>query len=244
MTRARSSSLASTSRAKAGTRAPRLAASISLLRDHYGRMALLSPTDPFELLLWEYAAYLTDDADRAAAFALLRKRVGTAPKEIAAAPPEVLDAVCRAGGAIAFRVRAQRMHDVAVRVLERFDSDLAPVLKRPYLEARKVLKTFPAIGPPGADKILLLTGARAILALDSNALRVLLRLGYGVEHRSYGASYASAQKAATAELESSIKSMREASALLRRHGQVVCRRIDPHCPVCPLRETCAFARVR
>ena len=136
------------------------------------------------------------------------------------------------------------MHDVAVRVIERFDSDLVPVLKRPYLEAPKVLETFPAIGPPGADKILLLTGARAILALDSNALRVLLRLGYGVEHRSYGASYASAQKAATAELEASVKSMREASVLLRHHGQQLCRRSDPHCPVCPLRERCAFAKVK
>lgn len=236
--------MASTSKRKAPKRSTRLAASIGLLRDHNGRAGTVSPTDPFELLLWEYVAYLTDDAARAAVFDLLRRRVGTTPSEVAAASPVVLQAICRAGGAIAFKARADRIHDVAVRGIERFEGTLAPLLKRPYLEARKILKTFPSIGPPGADKILLLTGAHAVLALDSNALRVLLRLGYGVEHKTYGASYASAQKAAAAELEASVKSMREASVLLRHHGQQLCRRSDPHCLVCPLRERCAFAKVK
>ncbi|MEO8501473.1 MAG: hypothetical protein ABI565_11205, partial [Vicinamibacteria bacterium] len=68
--------MASTSKAKARGGRTRLAASIGLLRDHYGRLGTVAPVDPFELLIWEYVAYLTDDADRAAAVDLLRKRVG------------------------------------------------------------------------------------------------------------------------------------------------------------------------
>ncbi len=217
---------------------------VRVLGDRYGAPRSLAPTEPFELLLWEYVAYLTDDADRAAAFAGLARSVGTRPDEIASAPLSTLESACRAGGAIAFKLRAQRMGAVALCVLDRFQGDLKPVLRLPYAEARRVLKTFPAIGPPGADKILLLTGARKILALDSNALRVLLRLGYGEEVRSYQASYASAQKAAMAELPGTIRGLQKASLLLRRHGQETCRRNDPRCHSCPLQATCAFGKVK
>lgn len=205
------------------------------LARHYGATRSLAPTDPFELLIWEYVAYLTDDADRAAAFAALRERVGLDPVALAAASPAALEAVCRSGGSIAWKARAGRIHDVAVRVRDKFDGTLAPVLRLPYLESRRVLTTFPAIGPPGADKILLLTGAHRVLALDSNALRVLLRLGYGVEHKSYTASYASAQKAGALELPRSLPAFRNASLILRRHGQELCRRAAPICALSPPR---------
>jgi endonuclease III len=230
-------------RAKPGQRAS-LTIGLSRLERHYGRVLSLAPAHPFELLIWEYVAYLTDDADRAAAFLMLKKRVGTDPTALAEASPAVLEAICRAGGAIAFNLRAQRIHDVAVRVRDRFKASLDSVLRLPYPEARRILKTFPAIGPPGADKILLLTGAHKILALDSNALRVLLRLGYGDERKSYSASYASAQKAALEELPRSVRALQKASLLLRRHGQELCRRTDPRCPICPLRDHCAFARLK
>ncbi len=221
-----------------------LADSCRLLSRHYGPPRSLAPLDPFELLIWEYVAYLTDDADRASAFAALAKRVGKDPASVAAASPAVLEAVCRSGGAIGFRLRAARIHDVAVRVRDRFSGTLRDVVREPYPEARRILRTFPAIGPPGADKILLLSGAHPVLALDSNALRVLLRLGLGQEHKSYAASYASAQKAAMSELPRSIPALRKASLLLRRHGQELCRRTDPACPSCPLRQGCNFARLK
>jgi len=211
---------------------------------HYGVVRWPGPTDPFELLIWEYVAYLTDDADRAATFAMLRKRTGTGPEALAAASPAVLQAVCRAGGSIAWKARADRIHDVAVRVRDRFAGSLADVLRLPYPEARRTLKTFPSIGPPGVDKILLLTGAQAVLALDSNALRVLLRLGYGQEHKSYGASYNSAQKAAMAALPRTVPALQKASLLLRRHGQELCKTVDPRCPMCPLRDVCNFAKLK
>ncbi len=235
--------MASSSSSKAGT-AGTLAESVRRLGRHYGAARWPGPIDPFELLIWEYVAYLTDDADRAAAFAALGKRVGLDPSALSAASPAILGAVCRSGGAIAWRLRAERIHDVAVRVRDEFGGTLAPLLRLPYSEARRILKTFPAIGPPGADRILLLTGAHRTLALDSNALRVLLRLGYGVQHESYAASYASAQKAAMTELPLTIPALRKASLLLRRHGQELCRRTDPRCPSCPLREVCPFAKVK
>jgi hypothetical protein len=62
----------------------------------------------------------------------------------------------------------------------------------------------PGIGPPGADRVDLLTGSRAVLALDANGLRVLARLGYGDPSRSYAASYRLAQEAAGARLPATV----------------------------------------
>jgi endonuclease III len=134
------------------------------------------------------------------------------------------------------------MRDVATTVRDTWRGSLRSVLRLPYDKARQALKAFPSIGPPGADKILLLTGARPVLALDSNALRVLLRLGYGREHKSYAASYASAQAAAMEALPRSVPALTRAFLLLQRHGKELCRRSSPRCTICPIRGTCPFGR--
>jgi endonuclease III len=213
---------------------------IKALGRHYGPTRSLAPKDPFQMLMWEYVAYLTDDPKRAAAFAELKSTVGLRPAEIAAAPLPVLGSVARRGGSIAPALRATRMRDVAITVRDKWRGSLRSVLKLPYAEARRALKAFPSIGPPGADKILLLTGARPILALDSNALRVLLRLGYGREDKNYAKSYASAQASAMAVLPKTIPSLRSAFLLLQHHGRELCRRNHPSCTVCPLRSSCPF----
>lgn len=221
-----------------------MSASLSQLIDtlgrRYGPQRSLAPKDPFQLLMWEYVAYLADEKKRAAAFAGLNSTVGLKPAEVAAAPLPVLAAIARLGGSIAAAQRAAKMHDVAITVRDKWRGSLRGVLRLPYAQARRALKAFPSIGPPGADKILLLTGARAVLALDSNALRVLLRLGYGREHKNYATSYASAQEAAMAELSNTVPALRNAFLLLRRHGQELCRRNHPSCAICPLRSACPF----
>jgi endonuclease III len=213
---------------------------IETLRRHYGPQRSPAPKDPFHLLLWEHVAYLADDATRGEAFAALKRRVGLDPEKVAAAPLPVLAEIARIGGSIAVPQRASRMREVAETVLHKWDGSIRPVLKLPYVEARRKLKAFPSIGPPGADKILLLAEAQPVLALDSNALRVLLRLGYGKEQKSYAASYAGAQAAAMAELPRTIPALTEASLLLQRHGRELCRRNNPGCPACPVRPSCPF----
>src|SRR5262249_14962271 len=95
---------------------------------------------------------------------------------------------------------------------------------------------------PGAEKILLFALHQPILALDSNGLRVLLRLGYGTEERSYAATYRSVQDAASAQLSSDPAALIQAHLLLRRHRQEICRRSDPCCAACPLSDECPSSR--
>jgi endonuclease-3 len=81
-------------------------------------------------------------------------------------------------------VSAEKLLTIANITYEEFDSDLQTTLKKPLPEAKKALKRFPSIGDPGAEKILLFTRSYPVMALDSNALRVLCRVGFADEQKS------------------------------------------------------------
>jgi endonuclease III len=194
--------------------------------------------DPFALVLYENVAYLADDEKRERAFAALRRKTGLSPEGVAAAPREVLLGITKEGILAADRV--DRLREIAAIALESLGGDLSEVVRRPTKEAMKALRKFPSIGVPGAEKILLFCGRLPVLALESNGLRVLLRLGYGREEKSYSASYASVQRAARAELPARCAPLVEAHLLLRRHGQETCRRTTPLCDRCTVSRDCAY----
>ena len=194
--------------------------------------------DAYRLLLWEQVAYLGNDENRRAAFTLLQTTIGTDPRFILDASDESLRVVTRRGGAIAFVERAERLRAIADRVMSVWNGDLDQVLTRPFAEARKELTKYPSIGEPGAERILLLCGAHAVLALESNSLRVLHRLGFSRERKQWAAMYREAQEAAELELPRTIAARRIAYLLLRQHGETLCRRTRPRCLECPLRPDC------
>src|SRR5262249_37058206 len=99
------------------------------------------------------------------------------------------------------------------------------------------------IGEPGAEKILLFSGQHPFLAPDSNALRVLTRLGFLPDDPNYARSYAAARKVADVHIPARINRRIEAHELLRRHGQEICRRARPLCGECPLEKLCPSANL-
>jgi endonuclease-3 len=218
-----------------------LAKQLQALEKLYGRVQAPPATGPLELILWENVAYLTTDARRAAAFKALRAKVGTTAARILKVDPRRLHEALALGGILPAQ-RVGKLLKTAELVEQRFGGDLDAVLRLPPAQAMKALRTFPGIGEPGAEKILLFTGVLPVLAVESNGLRVLLRLGYGAEKKSYSATYRSAQAAAARELAEDCRTLQRSHLLLRRHGQELCRRSAPRCPECPLSDGCAFAR--
>jgi len=214
---------------------------IARLKKFYGVPKPPQVTDPFEQLLWENVAYLLDDEKRAQAFSALTETVGTRPQDILKAKAEKLLAVARMGGMFPEQ-RVQRLRQCAEIVQILLKNDLDSVLNESLAQARKTLKRFPTIGDPGADKILMIAGKYPVFGLESNGLRVLLRLGFAQEQKSYSASYRAVQQAIADQLPKDCKSLVVAHQLLRQHGQELCRRSQPHCDECPLRSSCAFAQ--
>jgi len=217
-----------------------LARVVAILRKFYGDPEPPPVTDPFEQILWENVAYLADDQKRGRAFSGLRKTVGTSPEDILKAKPEKLLAVTRMGGIVP-ELRAQRLRQCAEIVQILLKGKLDEVLDESLAQAKKTLRRFPTIGEPGAEKILMFAGKYPVLGLESNGLRVLLRLGFAQEQKNYAASYRAAQNALSDQLPEDCESLVAAHQLLRRHGQELCKRSRPLCDECPLRASCAFA---
>ena len=115
------------------------------------------------------------------------------------------------------------------------------VIQEPLESAKKALQSFPGIGVPGAEKILLFSGQQALLAPDSNGLRVLVRLGFVREQKTYARTYAACSTIAK-NLPAQPRAMQEAHLLLRQHGRTLCKRNNPHCSECPLAPSCAYAK--
>ncbi len=212
---------------------------IDRLAQLYGEPAPPSVTEPFAMILLENIAYLANDAKRAQAFAELRDKVGLTPKDIRKAKDGVLLAI--AGKGIVPETTVEKLRRAAEIALDSFADDLGPSLDKPLAAAKKDLRKFPAIGEPSAEKILLFNRRHALLALESNGLRVLVRLGYAPEHRNYSTMYKQMQRALAPQLPASCDALIRAHQLLRQHGQELCKRTTPLCESgCPLRADCAF----
>ena len=210
---------------------------LAALEKQYGAPSKPVPRTPLQWILWENVAYLVDDAKRLRAFETLRKTVGLTAEALEAASREALLAVTRLGG-MHPEARVDKLKDIAAIAREHGGKGLESVLELSPAAARKVLGLFPGIGKPGADKILMACGVATELALESNGLRVLLRLGYGKAAGSYAASYRSVQSAIADQRRAESGWALRAHLLLRLHGKRVCKQNAPDCDACPLAKGC------
>lgn len=214
------------------------------LRAAIAKLAPLYPqgrplTDPLAILVWENVGYLIDDARRAALFAEFEQRIGLTAHAIANAPMPVLTEIAKRGG-MAPQQRAERLKEIGALAIVKCDGDLTRALKAlPLAKARSLLKRFPSVGDPGADRILLFARIAPVPALDSNGLRALVRLGFVTEEKSYGQTYKSAVAVLARDGQAGFDWLKRAYLVLREHGKALCKRSAPICEPCPLDRTCA-----
>lgn len=216
-----------------------LSKTIKSLARHYGEPDPPVSRDPFELVLYENVIYMGTDDKRAAAFAALKKKIGTRPKQLLDASNHALLEITKMGSIVPV-ASAKKLRLIAELGHYIFKDDVTSILKLPPKDAKKGLMKFPSIGEPAAEKILLFCGAHPVLGMDSNALRVLLRLGYGEEKKSYSATYKSVQAAVASELPHSCEDLIPVLQLLRQHGKELCKTNNPHCDECPVRLRCDY----
>src|SRR2546426_6141768 len=123
-------------RDKAAVAKNTLVDSVLKLEAHYGAPGPPPTTDPFEMIVWENAAYLVDDTRRRTVFELLRRKVGMVPEAIAAAPLEKLAAVIETGG-MRPAMRAGKLRTAAALALEIGLARLREAVRSSPAEARK-----------------------------------------------------------------------------------------------------------
>jgi endonuclease-3 len=165
------------------------------------------------------------------------------PKAVHNTPDAVLLPLAERGG-MRPETRVFRWREIARITLEQFGGNLDSVLTLPYAEARRALKLFPNIGEPGAEKILLLCGVASGLPLESNGLRVLIRIGYGRQQKDYGRTYRSVQDDLAPDFPTAAAPLTDAFLLLRTHGKSLCKDKEPLCSKCPVATGCDHAAQR
>jgi endonuclease III len=217
-----------------------LSSLLERLKKLYGEPVPPPVTEPFAMILWENVAYLANDSRRAEAFDELRTKVGLTPAAIRKAKDSLLLSIASKGIVPARTV--EKLRTAAEIARHCFHDDLRSILEKPLAAAKKDLRKFPAIGEPAAEKILLFNQRFPILAMDSNALRVLVRIGYAPEHDNYSTTYKHMQRALALELPKDSEALIRPYQLLRQHGQELCKRNSPSCKQCPLRPDCAYFR--
>ena len=211
------------------------------LERHYGVQQPGWPVEPYDFIVWWHCGYPASDAACARGWAALTGAMGIAPRDLLEAGIPKLSRLLAPGGMVP-ELRALRLLEIARRVQDECGGDLRAALAGPLAQARKLLKKFPNIADPGADRILLFAGLAPIAAVPSNCPYVLVRILHGKERENYGVTYREAQQYIDSGTAATLDSRSRAYLLLKRHGQEVCKAKKPKCDVCPVRDECCMFR--
>lgn len=210
------------------------------LESFYGEQGVGWPTDPYLFLVWWHCGYPPSEERCRRGWEALKAAIGVSPWDLTSARSAKLARALKAGGMVP-GLRAARLRSIAKRTREEFAGNLRSALQElSEAEARKVLKTFPGIGAPGADRILLFDGLAPVAAVPSNNPHVLVRIALGRKPAGYAAAYAQAQQLIDAQLPPTIAARSRAYLLLQQHGRELCKRQNPQCTGCPVSRRCAY----
>ena len=216
-----------------------VAALLDQLEAFYGPQQPDWPTDPYLFRIWWHCGYPASDASCQKGWESLNRQIGTGLAQLLSAPMPKLSAALKPGGMVP-ELRAMRVKEIAARVKDEFGGDLRAALSGPLAKVRKLLKAFPNIADPGADRILLFAGTAPLAAVPSNCPHVLVRLMHGQEHENYGRTYREAQQLIEENIPATLDARTRAYLLLKRHGQDVCKRTKPKCDKCIVSSACAY----
>jgi endonuclease-3 related protein len=211
---------------------------LDALESFHGRQTPRWPTDPYPFLIWWHCGYPASEDRCTRGWESLNAAIGIEPEKLLTTASPKLAKALEPGGMIP-ELRAKRLKQIAERVQGL--GDLRATLTRlPLQKARALLKKFPGIADPGADRMLLFAAIVPIAAVPSSGPQVAVRIESGREGDTYDANYREAQEILTSQIANTFEARTRAYLLLQRHGQEVCKRTGPLCDTCPIAAGCAF----
>ncbi len=131
-----------------------------------------------------------------------------------------------------YNIKAARLHNLLGLVRERYDDSLENLFALPLPELREQLLAVKGIGPETADSIILYAAGKPIFVVDSYTQRILLRHNLIDETCDYHAL----QDLFMDNLPADVAMYNEYHALLVQTGKRFCKKSNPLCENCPLRE--------
>lgn len=148
---------------------------------------------------------------------------------------EVLAQAIRPSGC--FNLKAKRVKGFVAVLMEDFDGDLQAMLSGPVPLARKRLLDIKGIGPETADCMLLYAGDRPSFVVDAYTRRIFSRHGWCRDAAPYEAlQTVCADNLKVEPLGRLVDYWQDYHAQLVVLGKEYCRRTNPRCDQCPIRE--------
>ena len=218
----------------------RLSQILNTLESFYGPQTAQWPTDAYQFLVWWHCGYPQSVERCTRGWESLNEKIGTSPKKLLEAPSSTLARALKSGGMIP-ELRAGRLKQIAQQVQQQFSGDLSTALKRlPLTQVRALLKKFPGIADPGADRIILFGRIAPVAAVPSSCPQVVVRIESGQPRETYNANYRDSQQIMQDQLADTFAARTRAYLLLQRHGHQVCKHSSPKCSICPIARSCTF----
>ena len=152
------------------------------------------------------------------------------PRALYDVPVEELEELIQPAGY--FHVKARRLRSLLEFIVEQYDGSLEAMFRTELSELRGRLLGVHGIGPETADSILLYAGGLPSFVVDAYTHRVFARHGW----IGFDADYHQIQDYSQGALPQDVQLYNEYHALLVRVGKDFCRKTNPKCAECPLRE--------
>jgi endonuclease-3 related protein len=200
------------------------------LFDIFGPQHWWPADSPFEVMVGAVLVQNTNWRNVEKAIDNLRQADLLEPHALADLPPDELEDLVRPTGY--FRVKARRLHNLLEFFVNRYDGSLEAMFATGVSSLREELLGVDGIGPETADSILLYAGKLPVFVVDTYTHRVLARHGW----IGFDADYHAIQDFFQSSLPDDVSLYNEYHALLVRVGKEYCRKSNPRCDRCPLRE--------
>jgi len=138
-----------------------------------------------------------------------------------------------------YNEKAKKLKNFARWLFSSYGGSLDLMFSRELWELRKELLTVKGLGEETVDSILLYAGNKNVFVVDAYTIRILSRLGLAQE----GWRYTDYQGFFMNYVERDLKIYNDYHAQIVRLGHLYCRKTNPLCKQCPLRELCNFANL-
>lgn len=208
---------------------------LEILREHFKNSSWLpSRRDPFETLIITIISQNTSDRNTAKAFNKLSKTFPITPKDLADAEIAKIEECLKVAGL--YRNKAKVIKEVSRIILEKFGGNLQTILAMPLEELRKTLMELPGVGPKTADVVLLFSGDKPTIPVDTHVKRVSKRLGLAPMEGDYEDVRKALQELYAADDYVDIH------VLLILLGRRYCKARNQLCHECPVNTLCPSAK--
>jgi endonuclease-3 len=186
--------------------------------------------NPFRTLIVTIISQNTADKNTARAFENLSNKFEITPEALAKAEASQIEECLKTAGL--YRQKTKTIKQVSQIVHEKYGGDLNRILELPIEEAREALLQFSGVGPKTADVLLLFSGQKPTIPVDTHINRVSKRLGLAPANGDYEA------------VRISLQSLFESKDYLAVHvlfiqlGRRYCKARRPLCNECPVNANC------